>query len=359
MRAGDQLVETVRHLDGRTGARSRALELIESVQLSDPERVFRAYPHQLSGGMRQRIMIALAIAGRPRLLVADEATTALDVTVQRGILELLMRLRRETGMSLVLVTHDLAVVEETSDHTAIVYAGVTVETGPTDAVIGNPTHPYTKALLSARPASVLSGSRWSGSPEPRRRWASFLWGAGSRRAAHSAGRRARRRRPRSRLSPPSRRARAFAGRRWRVSQPILTASEAGVRYPGAATPASRTRPWTCTPGHRWGSSARAARARPPSGGCWSGCFHPSSGSVLVDGRAWKDVRRTDPQRRNVQMIFQDPYGSLNGGMSGLDAVAEVLEHWEGLGRREARDRAGELLTRSGCRRMRCAAGRGS
>ena len=164
MRAGDQLVETVRHLDGRTGARSRALELIESVQLSDPERVFRCYPHQLSGGMRQRIMIALAIAGRPRLLVADEATTALDVTVQRGILELLMRLRQETGMSLVLVTHDLAVVEETSDRAAIVYAGVTVETGPTEAVIGNPTHPYTKALLSARPASVLYGEPLVGIP---------------------------------------------------------------------------------------------------------------------------------------------------------------------------------------------------
>ena len=134
------------------------------MRLSDPERVFRAYPHQLSGGMRQRIMIALAIAGRPRLLVADEATTALDVTVQRGILELLdgaaARDRDEPG-----ARHPRSGGGGGDrDHTAIVYAGVTVETGPTAAVIGNPTHPYTKALLSARPASVLSGQPLVGIP---------------------------------------------------------------------------------------------------------------------------------------------------------------------------------------------------
>ena len=164
MRVGAQLVETIRYLEGRKGAHARALELLTHVQLADPELVYRSFPHQLSGGMRQRVMIALAIAGRPELLVADEATTALDVTVQRGILELLGRLRRETGMSVILVSHDLAVVEETSDRTAIVYAGVSVETGLTATVLGDPKHPYTRALLAARPAVVRAGERLAGIP---------------------------------------------------------------------------------------------------------------------------------------------------------------------------------------------------
>ncbi len=132
-----------------------------------------------------------------------------------------------------------------------------------------------------------------------------------------------------------------------MSQPILTASEAGVRYPGAATPALENATMDVHAGTSVGIVGESGSGKTTFGRVLVGLLHPSSGSVLVDGRAWKDVRRTDAQRRNVQMIFQDPYGSLNGGMSGLDAVAEVLEHWEGLGRREARDRAGELLTQVG------------
>jgi oligopeptide/dipeptide ABC transporter ATP-binding protein len=164
MRVGAQLVETVRHLDGRDKPRRRALELLEQVQLNDPERVFASYPHQLSGGMRQRVMIALAIAGSPDLLVADEPTTALDVTVQRGILELLDSLRSQTGMSLVLVTHDLAVVEAMSHGIAVVYAGVTVENGSTARVLERSAHPYTRALLDARPSAVARGGRLRGIP---------------------------------------------------------------------------------------------------------------------------------------------------------------------------------------------------
>ena len=164
MRVGAHLVETIRYLEGRKGAKARALELLAHVQLADPELVYRCFPHQLSGGMRQRVMIALAIAGRPELLVADEATTALDVTVQRGILDLLGRLRHETGMSVILVSHDLAVVEETSDRTAIVYAGVSVETGLTATVLRAPRHPYTRALLAARPGVVAAGQRLTGIP---------------------------------------------------------------------------------------------------------------------------------------------------------------------------------------------------
>jgi oligopeptide/dipeptide ABC transporter ATP-binding protein len=164
MRVGAQLIETVRHLDGCDRPRRRAFELLEQVQLTDPERVFASFPHQLSGGMRQRVMIALAIAGNPDLLVADEPTTALDVTVQRGILDLLAALRSETGMSLILVTHDLAVVEAMSHRIAVVYAGVTVEKGRTARVLEHSTHPYTRALLVARPSALAQGGRLQGIP---------------------------------------------------------------------------------------------------------------------------------------------------------------------------------------------------
>ena len=123
------------------------------------EEVLKTYPHQLSGGMRQRAMIALAITGRPRVLIADEPTTALDVTVQRSILELLGELRRSTGMSLIIVTHDLAVIEAVTDRVAIVYAGMTVESGITADVLAHPAHPYTRALLAARPSARKHNER--------------------------------------------------------------------------------------------------------------------------------------------------------------------------------------------------------
>jgi oligopeptide/dipeptide ABC transporter ATP-binding protein len=154
-----QVVETVRHLRGSSDAPRVALELLEQVQMPRASEVLRSYPHQLSGGMRQRVMIALAIAGQPELLVADEPTTALDVTVQREIMHLLTGLRRETGMSLIVVTHDLGLVAAISDRLAIMYAGATVEFGPTAHVLSHPKHPYTQALLAARPSLAHRGRR--------------------------------------------------------------------------------------------------------------------------------------------------------------------------------------------------------
>ena len=118
------------------------------------------YPHELSGGMRQRVMIALALAGRPGLLFADEPTTALDVTVQRGILELLDELRRETGMAIVLVTHDLAVVQSTADTIAVMYAGWWSSADPRPEVLARPAHPYTAALIGARPRPSAARGDW-------------------------------------------------------------------------------------------------------------------------------------------------------------------------------------------------------
>lgn len=174
-RVGNQLVETIKHVDPCDDVRARAMELLRQVALPEPEVVFRAYPHELSGGMRQRFMIALAIAGRPQVLVADEPTTALDVTIQKGILELLQALSSDTLMSVILVTHDLAVIEDFANRIAIMYGGMTVEAGATEEVVARPTHPYTVALLAARPGAVPAGRRLSGiggTPPTPEGWAS-------------------------------------------------------------------------------------------------------------------------------------------------------------------------------------------
>lgn len=154
MRVSRQLEETIRQLDPGSEPRSRATELLEQVDMPNPSSVKRLYPHELSGGMRQRVMIALALAGRPQLLVADEPTTALDVTVQRGILALLADLRRATGMAVVMVTHDLAVVQSVAESVVVMYGGMVVENGPAGRVLSAPAHPYTRALLATRPLSA-------------------------------------------------------------------------------------------------------------------------------------------------------------------------------------------------------------
>ena len=135
----------------KAARRARSIELLEQVGITDPERRLSAFPHQLSGGMSQRVMIAMALACRPKLLIADEPSTALDVTIQAQILDLLVSLRRETGMGLVLITHDMGVVAETADRVIVQYAGRQVEASATGALFADPHHPYTHGLLAALP----------------------------------------------------------------------------------------------------------------------------------------------------------------------------------------------------------------
>ncbi|MCW6506851.1 ABC transporter ATP-binding protein [Lichenifustis flavocetrariae] len=150
---GFQIEEAMKaHLGlGRTERRARAVDLLAQVGIPDPARRLKVFPHQLSGGMSQRVMIAMAIACRPKLLIADEPTTALDVTIQAQILDLLLSLRHETGMGLVLITHDMGVVAETATRVQVHYAGREVESNTTDALFSDRHHPYTEALLAALP----------------------------------------------------------------------------------------------------------------------------------------------------------------------------------------------------------------
>jgi ABC-type dipeptide/oligopeptide/nickel transport system ATPase component len=163
MRVGAHIAEalTVHGLARRSEARQRAIELLRAVKITDPDKRVDDYPHQLSGGMRQRVMLAIALACKPPLLIADEPTTALDVTVQAQILELLRDMKREFDLSMLLITHDFGVIAETADRVAVMYRGKIVEEAPVRDIFRNPQHPYTRGLLASIPGGE-PGTRLKG-----------------------------------------------------------------------------------------------------------------------------------------------------------------------------------------------------
>jgi peptide/nickel transport system ATP-binding protein len=161
MRAGDQVAEAVlaHHRVSKAEAWQRAVEALKEVALPEPETRARDYPHQLSGGQRQRVMIAMALVNHPQLLIADEPTTALDVTIQAQILELLRELREKHRLAMLFISHDLGVVSRVADHVAVMYAGEIVEMGPVEKIFAAAAHPYTRGLISAIPTLKTERSR--------------------------------------------------------------------------------------------------------------------------------------------------------------------------------------------------------
>ncbi len=260
----------------------------DQVGIPAPATRLRAFPHQLSGGMNQRVMIAMAIACNPRLLIADEPTTALDVTIQKQILDLLVSLQRERGMALVLITHDMGVVAETAQRVQVMYAGQMVEEQPTDALFAAPRHPYTAALLDALPERAVGRDRLPTIPgmvpgiddrppgclfNPRCRFATdrcltIAAGAG----AGAGGARA--------LPLPARRRRP-ADRRGACMTTLMQARDVSRHYPVGGGLFGRKAAWcarwtasrsTCARARRWRWSANPAAASPPWPGwppCWS------------------------------------------------------------------------------------------
>src|SRR5918993_4740002 len=163
MRVGAHIAEalTVHGLASKSEARQRAIELLRAVKITDPQKRVDDYPHQLSGGMRQRVMMAIALACKPPLVIADEPTTALDVTVQAQILDLLREMKQQFDLSLLLITHDFGVIAETADRVAVMYRGQIVEQGPVRDILRNPQHPYTRGLLASIPGGE-PGTRLEG-----------------------------------------------------------------------------------------------------------------------------------------------------------------------------------------------------
>ncbi|WP_407529795.1 ABC transporter ATP-binding protein [Methylobacterium oryzisoli] len=300
-RAGDQVAEVFRiHTPlGRQEIRARTLALLAEVRLPDPEAALRAYPHELSGGQRQRVMIAMALALEPALLIADEPTTALDVTTQGRILALIRDIQRRRGMGVLFITHDFGVVAEIADRVAVMQAGRLVEAGPAEAVLNRPREPYTRALIAAVPPLAPRAPREAEREPP------ILTLAGVSKTYRNGG-----------LLP---------GRR-RVTH--------AVRDVSLALPRGTTLGIVGESG-----SGKSTLAR-----CVVRLLDPDSGAIRLGGTdlATLSRRAMRAEARRVQMVFQDPFASLNPRRRAGDLVAQG-PMLQGLSRSAALARARELF----------------
>lgn len=326
---GQQLVEAIRlhqPLDG-AAARARALELLALVRIAEPARRIDDYPHQLSGGQRQRVMIAMAVANRPRLLIADEPTTALDVTVQAQILELLDQLRRELGMAVLLITHDLGVVEQWADRVAVMFAGDKVEEASTPQLFGTPGHAYTRGLLGAslRLEQELHYRRQR-LPEIR----TTRSGDGQYHFSLSD----------TALTAPLK---PLAGH----AQPLLSVQNLHVDYvtPKGSVHAVRGVSLDIGAGETVGLVGESGCGKSTLSRSIIRLEDSRSGRILLDG---KDIARLDrkalrPLRRRVQMVFQDPYASLNPRHRVSDILDAALQIHEVGDRNERQRRIRQII----------------
>ena len=318
MSVGAQLVEAIRaHERHRGDARARARDALDAVRISDPGRRLDQYPHELSGGMRQRVMIAMALAGRPKVLIADEPTTALDVTVQAEILRLMRDLKREVATSILLITHDMGVVAEMADRVAVMRAGRIVEQGPVLDIYARPRESVTRELLAAVP-----------------RLGAFRGTAGPPRVTPVAA---------AGVPPPGA---ADAVPALLVHDLSVTYGRGGWLTRGTPAPAVTGVSFDLAPGETLGLVGESGSGKSTTGKAVLGLV-PFTGHVAVDGTpiAGLSARGMKAVRRRAQMIFQDPYASLDPRMAVGDAIAEPLAI-HGLGRpAERRDRVVELLRR--------------
>ncbi|MDO9641073.1 MAG: ABC transporter ATP-binding protein [Pseudotabrizicola sp.] len=311
----------------RDAARTRALDLLRSVRIPEPERRLRQYPHELSGGMRQRVVIAMAMACEPRLLIADEPTTALDVTIQAEILALINRLKRENGMAVLFITHDMAVVAQMADRVVVMYRGRIVETGTVEEIFENPKEDYTKALLAAVPK--LGEMKGKAAPERMR-----LIGDEAARAATAAAAPVAARKPEVLLDV------RHLTTRFPVKGGILRRTVAQVH-------AVEDVSFTLNVGETLALVGESGCGKSSCGRSILRLIEPQSGEVWIGGRdigalGHDDLRRA---RADMQMVFQDPFASLNPYRRLKDQVAEPLLNF-GMARGQAlKDRVAGIFDR--------------
>ncbi|MEM6939859.1 MAG: ABC transporter ATP-binding protein [Pseudomonadota bacterium] len=320
---GRQLTEGLRlHKGlGKRQAEARALELMTQVRIPEPARRLKQYPHELSGGMRQRVVIAMALACEPRLLIADEPTTALDVTIQAEILALMDRLKRETGTAVMFITHDMAVVAQMADRVVVMFRGNKVEEGPVEQIFENPQHAYTKALLAAVPKlGEMKGKRY---PEPMK-----LLGKTDAEIKPIEG----------------------------TEKVLLSVQNLTTRFPVkggffrrtvANVHAVEDLTFTINKGQTLSLVGESGCGKSTAGRSILRLVEPMSGTINLDG---KDIMALGPRdlrtaRLDMQMIFQDPFASLNPQMQLADQVAEPIHNFGTLKGKDVTDRVEMLFDR--------------
>ncbi|MGP4131200.1 ABC transporter ATP-binding protein [Pantoea tagorei] len=305
LRVGDQLTEALRdhRLCSGAEAQARARSLLRQVRIADVDRVMKSYPHALSGGMRQRVMIAQALACDPQLLIADEPTTALDVTVQARILHILRELQREKGMAVLFITHDMGVVAEVADRVVVMYRGNVVEQGPVEAIFAAPQHDYTRALLAAVPKpGDMREQRW-----PQR--FPLLHSDAPEEEAHITAR--------------------------YEEKPLLDVRGLTVRFPvrsgifSALTHrvhAVEQIDFALWPGETLAIVGESGCGKSTTGRALMRLVDGDADSILFAGREIASLKEAQfqPLRREIQMVFQDPYASLNPRLTVGFTIAEPL-----------------------------------
>lgn len=321
---GAQIVETVRlHSEvSPDEARLRALRMLELVELPDPEKAFRSYPHQLSGGQRQRAMIAQSLSCDPKLLIADEPTTALDVTVQAEILDLMRNLRNKLDSAIVLITHDMGVVADLADRIAVMRRGVIVETGTAAEIFHNPQHEYTKALLAAVPHLGQGGADSAGEVD-----VTAALAAATHAELTSIPEEQLLRRERENAA-----ALAAAEAAKPQGQPVLELTDVAIEYPKQGrVPAFRAvegANLVIYPGQVVGLVGESGSGKTTIGRAAVGLLPVAAGTMKVVGQdisaAKRNGRQLQEMRRHVGMVFQDPSSSLNPRLPIGESIGEPM-----------------------------------
>ncbi|MEM9232523.1 MAG: ABC transporter ATP-binding protein [Pseudomonadota bacterium] len=326
----EQLVETIQtHLGGTDAeAGDKALALLERVGIPEPKIRINQYPHQFSGGMRQRVVIALALCSDPDVIIADEPTTALDVSIQAQILELIKELARERQVGVILITHDMGVIADTTDRVTVMYRGQVVETGPTEQVLGRPEHPYTRSLIAAVPRPTVKLDRFP------------LIGFGGRLTEFHID---------------------DLSRTWKTSKidrskPLFEISGLTKQFlkKPALLPSRRTYltavdnvSFDIMQGEVFGIVGESGSGKSTIARMIAGLYRTDAGRILFDGTDVAAAQDLSNYRRQIQMIFQDPYSSLNPRMRVDAIIAEPARHHGLLSGKELKHRVDELLDHVG------------